>query len=96
MKQNVIDITCDEHFSYPLIYRLPPPHTHTHKHNWNRYASLCLVSLISFLIFFNLPKALKRRHQPGILTKVSEYYQEIPQSHTADQATALQGTATEH
>ena len=32
----------------------------------------------------------------GLLQKVSEYDQEIPQSHTADQPTAPVGRATEH
>ena len=30
------------------------------------------------------------------MQKVSEYYLEIPQSHTADQPTVSQGRATEH
>ena len=49
-------------------------------------------------MIYNKPLFIKRLAYKGnlVVKKVSEYDQEIQQSHTADQPTAPRGRATEH
>ena len=76
---------------------------HSHDKMYNTYDAL----LILFLLQARLINSINKEHEwynyfiyhqgystQGLSVKNSEYDQEIPRSHTADQPTALRGRAT--